>query len=265
MPDSDTPATDNLPVQAPKPKPSILGEIFSQANLTTGLAVFAVVLAAAPYVVPQIQVWQVSHGLMRQPAMLEVASAELTRQHEQEALVKSREAILSRQQSLFGDKEDPILGNPNAKIRIVEFLDYNCGYCRAGSPEVKAFLQRNPDVGIVVKEYPVISTNSRPLAAYALAAAASGKYEELHYALMSAHISSEPELFKVLLSVGLDPQAMKEKAASKEVQLHIDRVLTLGEDINVTGTPTFVIDGTPINGARIDGLQAAVDKARKPA
>lgn len=244
---------------------NIFGEIFSQANITTGLAVFAVVLAAAPYVVPQVQAWQVRNGLMAQPAMLQAASAKLQAQQEQAELAKTREALISRQDSLFNDKSDPILGNPNGKIKVVEFLDYNCGYCRAATPQIKAFLGENPDVAIIVKEYPVISNNSRPLAAYALAAAADGKYEAVHYALMTSHIASEEELTKVLTGLGLDPQALKAKAASKEVQQHIDRVLTLGEDINVTGTPTFVIGGTPINGARMDDLKAAVEQARKGA
>lgn len=244
-------------------KPNLWKDLFSQANITTGLAVFAVVLAGAPYVVPQVQSFVVQKGLMSHPAMLYEASAKLTAQNEADKAKTVATAIKSKHDSLFNDKTDPILGNPNAKIKIVEFLDYNCGYCRAATPVLKDFLAKNPDVAIVVKEYPVINQNSRPLAAFALGAAQGGKYEAVHYALMTEQVGSEAEMTALLSKLGLDPTAVRASAASAEVKAHIDRVVQLGADLGITGTPTFIIGDKAIDGAKLDELEKAVTAARK--
>ena len=241
---------------------SVWKDLFSQANITTGLAIFAVVLAGAPYVVPQVQSFVVQKGLMSRPAMLYEASAKLTAQNEADKAKTMAAAIKSKHDSLFNDKADPTLGNPNARIKIVEFLDYNCGYCRAATPVLKDFLAKNQDVAIIVKEYPVINQNSRPLAAFALGAAQTGKYEAVHYALMTEQVGSEAEMTALLGKLGLDPAAVRANAASAEVKAHIDKVVQLGADLGITGTPTFVIGDTVIDGAKLDELKKAVIAAR---
>jgi protein-disulfide isomerase len=257
-----TPAPENAAphVDAPKsaPETSPVAGVFTQANITLGLSILAVILAAAPYVVPQLQAYQVRAGLMARPSMLQDASVRLRELQTAEAAARALEGIKTRQTSLFQDKSDPVLGNPNAPIKIVEFLDYNCGYCRAAAPKLKAFLADNPDVAIIVKEYPVINQNSRPLAAFALGAAKTGQYEAMHYALMEATISSDADMMSLLNRTGLDVKAVSEAAASKEVHDHIDRVVTLGTDLNLTGTPMFIIGTKLIDGAKIDDIKAAV-------
>jgi protein-disulfide isomerase len=243
-------------------KSTLWKELFSQANITTGLAVFAVVLAGAPYVVPQVQSFVVQKGLMSRPAMLYDASAKLEKDKQEANAKTMATAIKGKHDSLFNDKADPILGNPNARIKIVEFLDYNCGYCRAATPVLKDFLAKNPDVAIIVKEYPVINQNSRPLAAFALGAAQAGKYEAVHYALMTEHVGSEDEMTALLGKLGLDPATVRANAASAEVKAHIDKVLQLGADLGITGTPTFIIGNTVIDGAKLDELEKAVTAAR---
>ncbi|MFT4075584.1 MAG: DsbA family protein [Asticcacaulis sp.] len=249
---SDTPAPPSNPWK----------DIFSQTNLTTALAVFAVVLAGAPYVVPPVQSFLVEKGLLNRPAMLQTAITKLNAQNDAEKAKEMAAAIKGKHDSLFNDKSDPILGNPNAPIKIVEFLDYNCGYCRAATPVLKDFLAKNPDVAIIVKEYPVINQNSRPLAAFALGAAQAGKYEAVHYALMTEHIGSEAEMTALLNSMGLDAAAVRSTAASAEVKAHIDRVLQLGADLGVSGTPTFIIGDQSIDGAKLEDLEKAVQAAR---
>jgi protein-disulfide isomerase len=250
------------PKVTPEKPANLWKDLFSQANITTGLAVFAVVLAGAPYVVPQIQSFVVEKGMLHRPAMLQTAITKLNAQSDAEKAQAMAMVIKSKHDSLFNDKSDPILGNPNAKIKIVEFLDYNCGYCRAATPVLKDFLAKNPDVALIVKEYPVINQNSRPLAAFALGAAQTGKYEAVHYALMAEQVGSEAEMTALLGRLGLDSAAVRADAASAEVKAHIDRVLQLGADLEITGTPTFIIGDTVIDGAKLEELEKAVIAAR---
>jgi protein-disulfide isomerase len=241
---------------------SLLRDVFSQANIATGVAVFALVLAAAPYIVPNVRNWMVREALMSQPGMLQDASDRLNQQMQAKAEQALSEGVKTHHDSLFNDVSDPVLGNPKAPIKVVEFLDYNCAFCRAATPVLKDYLTQNPDVAIIVKEYPVINQNSPTLAAYALAAAQQGKYAQMHYALMTSKIDSLDAMNALLTKLGLDPQTTRDIATSQAVQDHIKKVMNLGADLNITGTPTFVIGDKAINGAKMDDLKAAVEAQR---
>ncbi|MBW8881515.1 MAG: DsbA family protein [Asticcacaulis sp.] len=259
MSELETPTTDN-PVSEPA---NAWREAFSQSNITTGLALFAVILAGAPYVVPQVQTYIARQGLLNRPTILEDVSYRLQTQKNAAELTALAETVKAKQASLYGDPSDPVLGNPAGKIRIVEFLDYNCGHCRSISPKLKAYLAANPDVAVVVKEYPVITENSKVLAAYALAAAKLGRYSDMHYALMNSNLASQKDLDALVAGLGLDVATVKSLVASDEIQAHWQKSYTLGLDLGVNGTPTFVVGDKPIIGEKMDDLEAAISALRK--
>lgn len=256
MTDPDSPAPLS---QAPKPTED---RVFTQANLTTGLAVLAVILAAAPYVVPQIQAWQVRAGLLSQPAMLEQAQSKLQTQKADEAAKTASVGIKARHDSIFNDKSDPVI-NPKGTIKVVEFLDYQCTYCRAATPLIKQFLADNPDVQLVVKEYPVVHPpSSNALAAYGLAAYNAGHYESVHYDLLTQQIGSQEEMDALMKKAGLDPSAAKAVATSPATLDKISKTVVLGSDLGINGTPTFIVGDKMINGADTAALRAAVAAER---
>jgi len=258
--DPDT-STSERPTTPPvTPSPSWL----SQANITTALALVAVILAAAPYVVPQVQAWQVRHGLLAHPAVLQETFDALQTQKSQEATLTAAEAIKAHRESIFNDPADPVIGNPRGKIKVVEFLDYLCAYCRAGSPQVKAFLEANPDVELIVKEYPVVHPPaSVELANIGMAVARSGHYEEIHYALLDNGLKSESDIDVVLKQQGLDPAAVRTAAKSGAIESHVAKTTDLGSTLGINGTPTFIVGDRMVNGADMTALQAAVVAARK--
>lgn len=258
MSELETP-TSETPAPAPRDR---LADIFSQANITTGLAVLAVVLAGAPYVMPKVASYQVEKGLLEHPTMMQDAQVRIQQQKEAAEMVTLTQGVRSHLQSLFHDPADPILGDAKAPIKIVEFLDYYCAHCRAVSPGLKTFLAENPDVAVIVKEYPVITQNSPVLAAYALAASRQGKYAEMHYALMNSDIHGQADLDAIVTGLGLDLARTKALAGSPEITDQVDRSYRLGGDIGVNGTPTFVVGSTPVIGDRLDALKAAVSKMR---
>ncbi len=251
------------PTPTERPKPS---SWLSQANITTALAVVAVVLAATPYVVPQVAAWQVRHGLLAKPAVLQEAFDALQTQKAAQATLTSAEAIKAHRDSIFNDPADPVIGNPRGKIKVAEFLDYLCAYCRAGSPQVKAFLEANPDVELVVKEYPVVHPPaSVELANIGLAVAKSGHYEEIHYALLDNGLKSEGDIDVVLKQQGLDPAAVRTAAKAGAIETHVAKTTDLGSTLGINGTPTFIVGDKMVDGADMTALQAAVVAARKAA
>lgn len=256
----ETPTTEN---PAPKVSPaSFLAEVFSQANITTGLAVFAVVLAAAPYVVPQLQTYQVQRGLMGKPAMVMTAIDTYQQQKAEQATQDMVVQIKAHHDSIFNDKNDPVI-NPSGKIKLVEFLDYQCAYCRAVTPALHAFLDENPDVQLVVKEYPIIHPPmSISMAQVAMAAYQGGHYEPIHYAFLHETPKSDAEMDALLIKAGLDPKAIRAAAVHKDIQDHVSRTVQLGQDMGIQGTPGFFVGNHFIDGARIEDVKAAVDAVR---
>ncbi len=88
---------------------------------------------------------------------------------------------------LRGELEAPfpgaVLGNPAGTVTLVEFSDYACTYCRQSLPEVDALIAANPDLKVVIREYPILMPESIDAARMALAAAQQGKYRRFHDAM----------------------------------------------------------------------------------
>ena len=246
----------------PTPKPaSPLSRIFTQANVTLGLAVFAVILAGAPYLVPQVQSFVVEKGLLNRPTMLALAQTRLETQTAEAAAIEATMAIKAHHDSIFNDKDDPVIGNPHGQIKVAEFLDYLCAYCRAATPEVQAFLAQNPDVTLVVKEYPVIHPPaSQTLAAYGIAASKGGHYEAVHYALLTEKIETQSQMDAILTKAQLDPRQVEVTAKAQATLDQINKTLKLGENLKINGTPTFIVGDKMVTG--LAGLSQAVQAER---
>ncbi|MEI9904297.1 MAG: DsbA family protein [Asticcacaulis sp.] len=263
MSEPETPTTERVTPRPAHP----LWDVFSQANITTGLAVLAVVLAAAPYVVPKISTYLVEKGLMNKPALLYAANDAYQAQKAKEAAVTATQQIKAHHDAIFNDPSDPVIGA--GPIKVVEFLDYQCAYCRAATPQVKAFLAANPDVQLVVKEYPVVHPeNSIALAALGIEAFKAGHYEAVHYGFLDHNFhpeisgNIEGEVSDIVGKAGLDPAALKASMNDPAIKQQINRTIDLGGELGIDGTPTFVIGDTMVNGANMAGLQAAVAAQR---
>src|SRR5687768_16532442 len=92
----------------------------------------------------------------------------------------TRQAIVDKAEELYRTREELALGNPSAEIAIVEFFDYNCGYCRKDVTEVSKLLETDGNIKIIIKELPILGPNSTLAAKAALASAKQGKYPDFH-------------------------------------------------------------------------------------
>ena len=77
------------------------------------------------------------------------------------------------------------VANPNGKVTVVEFYDYRCGFCKTITPQIAELIRSDPNVRFVFKEYPIFGDVSDRAAKAMIAAKDSGKYLELHKALMA--------------------------------------------------------------------------------
>jgi protein-disulfide isomerase len=208
---------------------------------------------------------QVRAYLLEHPEVIEEAGAKLNEQRRAQALAESSTAITARKTALESDPGD-FVANPGGKVTVVEFFDYRCPYCKASLPQLESLIQNNRDVRFVFKEFPILPDSdgrmgvSLRAARAAMAAAAVGKYVQVHHALMDQKPLDDAAIARVLQANGIDP----EKATSSTAfDNHLKQVHDLAYAINATGTPAFVVGDSLIEGARMDELAAAIAKARK--
>tara|TARA_B000000475_G_C15944833_1_gene426283 strand:+ start:131 stop:847 length:717 start_codon:yes stop_codon:yes gene_type:complete len=166
--------------------------------------------------------------------------------------------IKSNKQRLEDDKNAPILGNPNGEITIVEFFDYNCGYCRRAFKTIMNLIADNNAVKVVMRELPILGDASVFTAKASLASQKQQKYEEFHVALMNNRSrNTEKSVLKIAKKIGMDVDQLQLDMNSSFVLDHIEESQKLSESLGISGTPAFVFGEKIVPGA-ID-LQAMKD------
>lgn len=203
----------------------------------------------------------VKEYLMREPIVLAEAFGELQRR-EEETKIATTEANWKK---VSLSKDDPTLGPANAPITIVEFTDYNCGYCKLATSWVMNQVDdRRGDIRVVIKESAVRGSNSEMAAAAALAAQKQGKYREMHLALMKVPANAyTPEIIdQVGKSVGLDIARMRQDMNSKPIKDSVHASVLDYENVGLEGTPSFFINGTYVGGFGEEHLNDVVKAAR---
>lgn len=147
----------------------------------------------------------------------------------------------------------PMKGDPNAKVTIVEFSDFECPYCRVGFENVEQLLKDYPkDVRVVFKHFPLaFHQKAGPASKAAIAAGEQGKFWEMYELLFKNQqkLGSEPwnDFAKEL---GLNLDKFKADMASPETAKKLEADLALGKSLGVEGTPGFFVNGVQVKGAR---------------
>jgi protein-disulfide isomerase len=174
-------------------------------------------------------------------------------------------AVVENLDALTNDPSSPSIGNPDGDVVLVEFFDYRCGYCRASAPHVQAAIKSDPNLRVVMKEFPILSEESIVGARAALAAGMQGKYEEFHFALMNnSGDLSDGHLRRLANQLGIDADRMAEDMESDEVAEAIARNRALAQQLGINGTPAFIIGEELIPGAvELDVLLAKIAEVRE--
>jgi len=168
---------------------------------------------------------------------------------------------------IFKRASTPVAGNPNGDITVVEFFDYNCGYCKRGFGDLAKLIEKDPKVKVVFKELPILSKGSEEASKVALAARLQGKYWEMHRALIeSKGQNNEASALKAAEKLGLDMARLKKDMESAEVKDEISKVRELAQKMGIQGTPHFLVGDKAIPGAPenlLEMLTGMVGELRK--
>ena len=186
---------------------------------------------------------------------------------EKEQTEKLKVAVSQNAAEIYRAPAASVGGNPDGDITVVEFFDYNCGYCKHGLHDVIKLVETDPKVRVVFKELPILSKGSEEASRVALAAQRQGKYWELHKAMLgSKGQMNEAAALQIAEKLGLDMDKLKADMASPEVKAGVEKSEALAKKLGVTGTPHFLIGDRAIAGAPddlYDQLERNVTELRK--
>ena len=160
-------------------------------------------------------------------------------------------------------------GAADAPIELIEFVDYRCSACRMKHKELKVLLEKNPDLKIIYRHYPVFGPQSADEAAMALGASLQGKFSEAHEYLISRELPVKPEdMPQMIRDIGLDRDQFLKQWRSPEIGLQIINNMDIAQLLGINATPTFLLNGKVIGDGSpkmpsMEELQAAIDNARK--
>ena len=205
--------------------------------------------------------------LLANPEVVEAALRALRAKREAEALARAAAAIRENAEALGAHPMSPVSGNPEGDVTVVEFFDYQCGFCKRALPAMVELLEADRRVRVVWKEFPILGPLSRFAARASMAAARQGRYHHFHVRLMgAARKLTEEAVFRAAREAGLDADRLLRDMQDPAIATYLDETARLARRIGIRGTPSFVIGGRLVRGA-VDGarLKELVAEARSAA
>lgn len=188
--------------------------------------------------------------LLTHPEIIEEAIHALQIKREREQRARSSAAIAAHGKALRDHPMTPVSGNAKGDVTVVEFFDYECGYCKRSLASMISLMRNDPDVKIVWKELPILGPMSRYAARAAMAAKKQGKYLDFHIALMGTRGRlSETKVLGAAKDVGLDVDRLQRDMKDPQIDAYLDETLELAHALGIRGTPAFVIGDTLEGGA----------------
>lgn len=190
--------------------------------------------------------------LLDNPEVL-MEAMQVLRDRDAQAESQADDQLLSQNaEEIFNDGVSFVGGNPDGDITIVEFLDYRCGYCRKAHTDVAELLKADGNIRLIIKEFPILGEDSEAsskLATATLQHYGSDAYYRLHDVLMTFNGPVNPQTMPAIAQqAGFDFAPLAELIESDAVADHISRMHALGRTLQITGTPSFVIEDTMLRG-----------------
>ena len=206
----------------------------------------------------------VKEYLLANPSILVEMSEKLQKIQQEEQNVKREKVLSSAKQSIFRSPVDYTLGDDDADVTVVEYFDYNCGWCKRALNEVTKLTEADSKVRVVMKEFPIFGEHSEYAARAALASKAQGKYWEFHVAMMKEQRVTKDNVMQIAERVGLDVTKLSEEMEKPKYSAAIKETQQIATSLGIEGTPGFIID-SQINPGYVpfDRLQQMVADVRK--
>lgn len=207
--------------------------------------------------------------LLEHPELLIEVMDKLQQKQDADQSAAAKEAIAKNRTELNSDGYSYVAGNKDGDVTIVEFFDYNCGFCKKVRPSLVQLIEEDKNVRIVLKEFPVLHDRApgsmvSARAAMTVASTQGDKYWAFHNQLLSNEgVVTEARVFEIAAEVQIDVEKLKKDMADPSVDQRLERNGKLAEALKIDGTPAFIIGDTLAPGAmELDEIKKLVAEAR---
>jgi len=172
---------------------------------------------------------------------------------QEEQMKNAQKNISSKKEDLFNSKQASEYAPAGYDVSIVEFYDYNCGYCKKAQASVEDLVKADSKVRVIYREFPILGNDSLEMAKVSVAVNMLNpkSFKNFHDALMKSKEKGKEGAIKVAKSSGIDTKQLESILSSKkdEIEKIINSSIELGSAIGISGTPGFIIGEELIPGA----------------
>jgi protein-disulfide isomerase len=206
--------------------------------------------------------------LMKNPEVMRDVMKELEKRMEAAESKKREDALKTHRALLNESSRGVVVGNPKGDVVLVEFFDYNCGYCRRAVSDMMELIKADPKLKVVLKEFPVLGQGSVEAARVAIAVRMQdkgGKYLDFHRKLFGGRGEvNRDRAMAAAREAGFDMARIEQDLKSGEINATLEESATLAEALGLSGTPSYVIANEVVPGAiGYAALKAKVDAVRQ--
>jgi protein-disulfide isomerase len=206
--------------------------------------------------------------LVGHPEVLRQAIEALDKHDKDVAETARQKAVTDNSGAIYHSKFQADVGNPKGGTTLVEFFDYNCHFCKGALPDIAKLMKDDPDLHVVLKDFPVLGPGSVEAAHVAAAARnqlQGDRFWDFHYKLLEMHGPiGKKEALAVAKEMGVDMDRLEKDMASAEVGAGLKETMAMADDLQINGTPTFVVGDSVVVGAvGYDELKSKIDAVHK--
>lgn len=207
--------------------------------------------------------------LIANPEVLQESINEFEKRQSVVDAEKHKIAVKSHAELLFNSQRQVVVGNPQGDVTLVEFFDYNCGYCKRAMTDLMELMKGDPKLRVVLKEFPVLGPQSIEAAQVGAAVRMQDKtgkkYFEFHQKLLTGRGNVDrARALAAAKEVGLDVARIEKDANSEEAKATLEESFKLAEALGLNGTPSYVVGEEIVIGAvGAAALKEKIEAARK--
>ena len=190
--------------------------------------------------------------LLANPELLYEMQSEYEQRQKEAQAEAARATLAARRDEVFSSPYQTSIGPADADVTVVEFFDYNCGYCARALSDMNALLADDPKLRFVLKEVPIIRPESVGAHRVSLAVhkLAPNVYAEFHNRLFAVPgVKTDEAALKIAVDLGVDEAALREAANADEVTEAFRHATGLAEALGINGTPSYVVGDEIVFGA----------------
>ncbi|MEM9329722.1 MAG: DsbA family protein [Pseudomonadota bacterium] len=190
--------------------------------------------------------------LIENPEILIEVQEALEQKQQAEMAISQQQTIQENFEAIYASPYQIVFGNPEAEKTIVEFFDYNCGFCKRALEDMQQFIELDPDVRFILKEFPVLGEASLEASRVSMAFSKvmPEKYPEFHVELLSMEgLKDGARAIQLAESMGADTQKLITEMENPEILDAIQEIYGIANGLGITGTPSYIAGSEVVFGA----------------